>query len=143
MVDRDIMKTSFASPACPSPSSLSTVSGVMVIFLRPSAGRLAGFGEANTWALLSSCDLTFDFKPCRILKISLGNGTPLSFGHSLSKWWVFSSVCSKVMVWLCQWQCQDSLGLGSDSMYIIAYTSTTISSVARTQWFWGCTNLVG
>ena len=84
--DCDIMTTSFTSPAHPSPSSLSTVSGVMVTFLRPSAGRLAGFGEGSTWALH------------RILKILLGNGTPLSFSHSLMKWWVFSLICSKVMV---------------------------------------------
>ena len=74
MVDCDVMMMSFMSPAHPSPSSLSAVSGVMVMLLRPSAGWLVGFGEACTWALLSSWALTFNLKPCRILKISLGNG---------------------------------------------------------------------
>ena len=33
-----------------------------------------------------------------IPRTSFGNGMPLSFGHSHSRHWVFSSICSNVMV---------------------------------------------
>ena len=49
-------------------------------------------------ALSSSLVLTFVFRSFSILNTSLGNGIPLSFGHSWSRCLVFSSICSKVTV---------------------------------------------
>ena len=46
----------------------------------------------------SSFDLTFVFRFLSIFRISLGNGMPLSFSHSHSRCWVFSLICSNVMV---------------------------------------------
>jgi hypothetical protein len=42
--------------------------------------------------------LTINFKSLSTSNISIGNGVPLSFGHSRSSRRVFSSICSRVMV---------------------------------------------
>ena len=48
--------------------------------------------------LLSSLVLTFFFRSSSISRTSLGNGIPLSFGHSHRRRHEFSSICTTVMV---------------------------------------------
>ena len=42
--------------------------------------------------------LTLNFKSLSTSRISIGNGVPLSFGHSRNSRRVFSSICSRVTV---------------------------------------------